>query len=125
MTVSEDHLEERARYVVEAKESGFLDAVFLIHYYNHDRKRWGPPPKPEDIRPQEVFETFDIRAYEDALKRSRKLLAENSSVGMAFFEYPPAKVSYEEAVRKFRANNPGFCDKTYETAINAGIRDMR
>ena len=125
MEISKYDLEERARYVAEAKEAAFLDAVFLINYYNRDTKRWGPRPKPDDITPREVFSEFDASTYEDALRRSQQLLAKNGFVGMAFFEFPSVTISYEDAVKKFREENPGFNDKSYGIAINAGIRDMR
>lgn len=125
MEISKYALEERAKYVSEAKEAAFLDAVFLINYYNRDRKLWGPGPKPEDITPQEVFNEFDESVYKDALRKSQKLLSENGLVGMSFFKYQSVTISYEDAVKKFREENPGFSDKSYGLAINAGIRDMR
>lgn len=125
MEISKYDLEERERHVAEAKESEFLDAVFLIHFYNRDRKRWGPAPKPEDITPQEVFGGFEADAYEDALKRSKKLLSENGLLGMAFFKYQSVTISYEDAIEQFRSDNPGFSNKSYGLAANAGVRDMR
>ena len=125
MEISIYDLEERAKCVSEAKEAEFLDAVFLINYYNRDTKRWGPEPKPKDITPQEVFGEFNEEAYKDALRRSQKLFSENAPVGMAFFKYPSVTISYEAAVKKFCKENPGFNDKCYSLAINAGIRDMR
>ncbi|GAK53400.1 putative integron gene cassette protein [Candidatus Moduliflexus flocculans] len=125
MEISKYDIEERAKYVAEARDTAFLDAIFLINYYNRDRKRWGFGPKPEDITPQEVFSEFDENAYEDALRKSQKLLAENGLVGMAFFEYQSVTISYEDAAKKLRKENPGFSDKSYELAIHAGIRDMR
>ena len=86
MEISKYALEERAKYLLEAKEAEFLDAVFLINFYNRDTKRWGHGPKPEDITPQEVFSEFDGDTYKDSIRRSQKLLAENGLVGMAFFQ---------------------------------------
>lgn len=125
MGISKYYLEERARYVAEAREAAFLDAVFLINYYNHEMKRWGPGPKPKDITPQEVFGEFDPNEYEHALTRSQELLAGNSLVGMAFFSYQSVTISYKDAVKKLRGENPGFSEKSYELAVTAGIRDMR
>ena len=125
MEIAKYDLEERAKYISEAKEATFLDAVFLINYYNRDTKRWGPGPKPEDITPQEVFSEFDEGAYKDAVRKSQKLFAGNGLVGMAFFKYQSVTISYEDAVENFRDENPGFSDKSYGLAINAGIRDMR
>lgn len=126
MDISKYELDQRAQYVAEAKEAAFLDAVFLIHYYNREIKRWwSHEPKPEDITPQEVFDIFDPDAYEDALKRSQKLLATNTLVGMAFFKYQSVSISYEEAIKKFCSENSGFGDKSYGLAAQAGIKAMR
>lgn len=125
MSISRSDAKERNKYVLEARASGFLDAVFLIHYYNSDFKRWGPPPKPADITPQEVFGVFDEKQYDEAMKRARKLLSDASDVGAAFFEYQGVNRTYAEALALFRQNNPGFSERSYSLAASVGIRDMR
>jgi hypothetical protein len=118
-------LEERARYVQRAKAAEFLDAVFLLNFYNRDVKRWGPPPKPKDIEPCEVFGQVNEEQYRSALKRAQDLLAQASNVGAAFFKYADAARSYEEELNQFKASNPGFSEESYSLAASCGIRDMR
>ena len=119
------YLEERQRYVQKAKAASFLDAVFLIVFYNRDVKRWGPPPKPDDIEPTEVFEEMQDNRYQDALTRSHRLLSASTEVGAAFFRYQHAKLTYEEQLTRFKASNPGFSEECYSLAASSGIRDMR
>jgi hypothetical protein len=119
------YLEERQRYVQRAKAAAFLDAVFLIIFYNRDAKRWGPPPKPADIESHEVFEEVQDEQYQDALKRSQRLLSGGTDVGAAYFRYPHATLTYEEQLAQFEASNPGFSKECYSLAAQSGIRDMR
>ena len=125
METSKYDLQEREKYISEAKEATFLDAVFLINYYNCHVRIWVRAPKPEEINPKEVFGDFNVNSYNDALKRSKKLFAERGEVGEAFFKYPSAVISYEDSVKKLRKENSGFSEKIYGLTISSGIRDMR
>ena len=125
MEKSEYYLQERARYISEAQGAAFLDAVFLINYYNCNVRIWISAPKPEEITPKEVFGDFNVNSYNDALKRSKKLFAECGAVGEAFFKYPSAAISYEDSVKRLRKENPGFSERIYGLTISSGIRDMR
>ncbi len=125
MEISSHSLRERADYIAKAKQAAFLDAVFLMYYYNCDRRRLAGHPKPAEITPGEVFDDYNVAMYEEALIRSRNLLSGSNTVGMAFFQYPSVSISYEEAVEKLRADNPGFSAKSYNITIDTGLRAMR
>lgn len=125
MEISKYDLEQREKYIAEAKAAPFLDAVFLIIYFNREFRRWGPGPKPEAITPQEVFADFDVSEYDDAARRSWDLLTGSSVVGMAFFKYPSVALSYEDALKKFYNDNPGFGGRSYALAIHVGTQAMR
>ena len=125
MTISWSDVRTRKRYIREAKKAPFLDAVFLIHYYNRDVKCWGPPPRPPDIDPSEVFADFDQAQYQRALLLAQRLLSASIAVGAAFFKYPDSKRSYKDELAHFKAINPGFSDSSYSKAVEAGIRNMR
>jgi hypothetical protein len=79
VSIPENALISRRRYLQDAKGSSFLDAVFLIHFYNRC-SNWGGCP---DIAPSEVLDTFDPAEYQLALARVYRLLANNLDVGMA------------------------------------------
>ena len=78
MSVPESALINRQRYLKDAKGSSFLDAVFLIHFYNRYAK-WGGA----DIAPSEVFDPVDSAEYQLAVARVSRLFTQNSAVGMA------------------------------------------
>lgn len=119
MSVPESALINRQRYLKDAKGSSFLDAVFLIHFYNRYAK-WGGA----DIAPSEVFDPVDSAEYQLAVARVSRLFTQNSAVGMAWFRYPGSR-PYEEEFEIFKALNPGFSESNYKLAANRGIQAMR
>jgi hypothetical protein len=98
VNVPENALIGRGRYLKDAKESSFLDAVFLIHFYNRYAK-WGGCA---DIAPAEVFGAINPAEYQVALARVSRLLTHNLDVGMARHRYPGAR-PYEEEFALFKA----------------------
>ena len=116
---------ERAKVVEEARRAPFLDGVFLLHHCNTDSRRWWPDPKPPEITPEEVFGTFDSRAYAEALERVRKMRSDASYTGMAYFRYEHVNHTYAQARKLLRTEHPGFSERSYELATGAAITDMR
>lgn len=123
--LSKYDIEEREKYVSKAKSANsFLDAVFYIHYYNKDRKRWGPKPKPDDIKPQEVFADYDELEYSKALSACIGLTSKTAYVGAAFFKYENSG-TYEDAVQRMKNEYPGFSEDIYGAVCNSSITAMR
>jgi len=67
MEIPVHRLEERARYITEAKEASFLDAVFLIHDSRHS-KEW---------RRASSFSTTRIFSVVSALQATTPTLEKN------------------------------------------------
>jgi hypothetical protein len=118
-------IDVRVQYVEDAKGLPFLDAVFLIDYYNVWVKRWGPSPHLADIVPKEVFSQFDQDQYAEALSRARKLMGGGTAVGRSFHRYSGEQRTYEEQLAIFHDENPGFREASYDLASDAGKTDMR
>ncbi len=111
MEPREDRLKERESYVQRAKAAQLLDAVFLVHYYNAWRQKWGPPPKQGQ--------------YADTLRLAQRMLDEASHVAMAMLKYPQAARSAEEEMQRFKNNNPGFSEESYTLAVSAAVIAFR
>lgn len=123
--ITERDLRIRAEYIAKAESAeSFKDAVFFIHYYNREIKRWGPRPKPNDISPSEVFESIDEEEYENTLKIVTDLLSRTAYVGAAFHRYEGAS-SYEEALERMRTEYPGFSDEAYSKVSGKSATAMR
>lgn len=119
-------LAERQRYVDEAKQVGFLDAVFVLRYYNTYRLRWGPPPKPPEIDPEEVFGArFDRAKFSDSVERVDGLLRGATAVAMAEFGYPEATRPAAEEWRLLVERHLGFSDDAYGRAVDSARMAMR
>jgi len=120
MSAPENALIERRRYIKDAKGSSFLDAVFLIHFFNR-YANWGGCL---DITPDEVFGAFDPVEYQSALARVSLLITHSGEVGMARHGYPAAR-PYQDQYALFKKQNPGFCESSYKLAADRGILAMR
>jgi hypothetical protein len=119
-------LAEREGYVDEAKQAEYLDAVFLIRYYNAHRLRWGPPPKPPEIDPVEVFGVrFDRAKFSDGVDRVDGLLRDATAVAMAEFGYPEATRTADEEMRLLKQRYSGFSDRAFEHALHSASVAMR
>jgi len=117
------NIDERARYVEDAKTSAFLDAVYVILAYNAEKHPYAPKLPP--ITPTEIFGDFDQAEYENCCKRCAALIRGAGDVAMADYGYAEATQSYEEAFKHFKASNPGFSDQSYGAALWKAKIDFR
>lgn len=115
---------QRRRYLKRARAAALLDAVFLVEYYNAHVRREGIPGEPAAIALGEVLDPPEEADVADARVRSAKLLADAFDVGAAYFGYE-GSAPYEERLARFRSDNPGFGEASYELAEAAGIHAMR
>ncbi len=115
-------LEEKTRCLSEARTADMLDAAFLISLHNENR---ASGPEPLKIVPQEIFSDTPVDVIEDALMRVKKLLRESDSVAAAYYRAYGVTISYEDAKKKFREENPGFSDDTYQRAISRALYHNR
>lgn len=119
-------VDERAQWVSDAMEAEYLDAAFLIRYYNVDRRRWGPEPKPPAIEPAEVFgQRFDREKFSQAVDQVDGLLKDATAVASAHFGYPGTVRSAEEELRLLRDGHPGFSERAYDSAVHSAMIAMR
>ena len=120
MLIEKHHLETRDLWLTKAKgESSFIDAVFLINYYNREQRPCGPRPWPSDIAPSEVFVEYNNSEFKTCLERADALLTKSSYVGASHWGYENA-APYEEAVSRMKLEHPGFSEYSYKlTAQNA------
>lgn len=125
MTFSAYDLEERERYVAEAKAASLRDAAFTILYYNQERRKWGPKPKPDPIAPEEVFGSRIPQGFADASWDAERMLRDCFRVGEAFFGYASATETFDDASASFRREHPGFGENSYQRAIDVGIMAAR
>lgn len=108
-------IDERARYVEDAKTSAFLDAVYVILSYNSEKLPFAPKQSP--ITPSEIFGNFDQAEFQKCLQRCVSMKLEAGNVAMADYGYAAATQSYEEALKHFKASNPGFSNESYGSAL--------
>ena len=115
----------RNKFLDEAKSVDFLNAVFCIYFYNSDTKRWGPPPKPEDISPVEVFGSYDQKEYDQAIDRCKKLINDGRKLGDLALDRALEDSEYQKAQEVYHQNNLGFSKQNLSRAFSSGMRDMR
>lgn len=115
----------RDEAIQEARSSSLLDACATIYHYNVHIRPGGPLPWPEVLSAEEALGTHDESAYKIAMGQASKLYDDSLDVGLAFFKYPSATLSYEEAEDLFKRNNPGFSETHYGRAIGNAIRGLR
>lgn len=118
-------IETRNKYLDEAKSLDFLNAVFCIYFYNKDVKMWGPRPKPEDIYPNEVFDNYDQKAFDQAIERSANLIKDGQKLGDLALDRSLDEHTYQQAQELYHQNNLGFSKKNLSRALMSGMRDMR
>lgn len=125
MGISKYDIETREKYVNEAKEApSFLDAVFLINYYNREVKAYGPHPKLSDILPEEVFEEYSETEYMRSLRKANFLLQRTTYVGDAAHRSQNTEL-YKAAIARMKSENPGFSERSYNLATHSSWVKMR
>lgn len=117
--------EVRARCVRDATSKSVLDAAFLCYYYNCFTKNWGPGMKPTDIDLAEVFPSLAAGTRLDALMRSARLFDDANRPAMARLGYREVESTYDEALARFRDDNPGFSEESYDLALQAAMVNNR
>ena len=115
---------QRNDFLDKAKSSDFLDAVFLVYYYNKNVNIWCAHPIPPKIDISEVFDEHASAIIQEAEEKRANLLR-NAYVGAAFFNYSDSHETYEEAVYRMKAQNPCFSHTSYSRAANHSIKAMR
>jgi hypothetical protein len=113
----------KQQYVQKAAHLGVLDATFFATYFNESKQgNYFECP----IDPRALSPDASEAAIADAIACSRRLHhGPNAYVGSAFHNYPDENLTFEEAVKKLKRDNPGFCEAAYEAVINDNIRGMR
>ncbi|OZG71075.1 hypothetical protein BTA51_22090 [Hahella sp. CCB-MM4] len=124
--LSQRDIDNRIKYLEEAKSLDFLNAVFCIHFYNTDVKRWGPRPKPENISPDEVFDSFTQEEFEQAIEKCKKLINHGRKLGdLAFDRTEAGEQKFQKENAIYDQVNGCFNEKNLGRAFNSGMRDMR
>lgn len=119
----EDLFRSRANLIAQCKSEPLLDAALKL--VNHNAT-FGRSPRDEFyIDPAELFAGLPAEEVQAALVRSNRMLDDACNVAMAALNYPQAKRSYEEELERFRQDNPGFSEKSYELAERRGMVSMR
>ena len=115
----------RQQYLDRARSSPPLDGVFWALYFNHSRM-W-PPSVPKSLRldPREVFPGLAPELVEQYAQRANALFAWEGPLGAAYFNYSGHPRSYEEELRLFEQQNPGFSSEVYSAVVSLGILAMR
>ena len=127
MTVPSKHdIDMRRQYVSEARSLDFLNASFCIYFYNNDVKRWGPPPKPEDISPTEAFANVAHERVDEAIARCQTLIDDGFKLGYLAFDLTPAgRQKFEQERKLYDQRHKDFNDKNRDRAFASGMRDNR
>jgi hypothetical protein len=115
---------ERKTYIERIRTADVLDAVFLITYYNSSVRMVGPRSRPA-LEVSQVLPELSQTHYELAQARVDRMLRAADDVGLAYYQYPEAGHSLEEAVTLFEAGNPGFGKESYGLAVNAAYVKFR
>lgn len=116
-------LAERYMYLKKAAGTGVLDATFYKMYFTDCKfgAYFGCPLDPRALSPDVSEDVIT-----DAIQRSKRLYnGQNAYVGAAFFKYPDEPLTYEEALKKLRRENPGFCEDAHDIVIHDNIRGVR
>jgi hypothetical protein len=116
-------LDERALYVQRAAGAALVDAAFYADHFNTSRQ--GEYFEcPIDLGGLAPGASDEDKAK--ALRLARRLNhGPNAYVGSAYFKYPGEKLGFEDAVKKLKRDNPGFCEDVYRIVIDDNIRGMR
>ena len=125
MTIEKYQLEKRDLWLAKAmNEPSFIDAVFLINYYNREVRPSGPRPWPTDIIPSEVFGEFNDAEYKTYLEQAEALLTKTSYVGASHWNYKDA-APYEDAISQMKLLHPGFNENSYNLTSRKSASDMK
>lgn len=125
ISIEQHNLALRNQWLEKAKsESSFIDAVYLINYYNREIRCGGPRPWPSEIIPQEVFIDFDEDEYRNCLKKADTLLTKTSYVGASHWDYKDA-APYEDSISRMKQEHPGFNEISYKLTARTSASDMK
>ena len=122
----------RAKYIAKAKAAAtFQDAIFFLVYFNNQRYFWrvtseaGEATIPDEISPEEIFDSFDEQKFIEQRADAANLLGRNAYIGAVFFKYPDSELSYEQALARMQSMHPGYCEEVYSAVAQNSIQGMR
>ena len=118
----EDLFRSRAALIERCKSESFLDAAFELVNYNVTFRR--SPSDEFYIDPLKLFPGVPPDQLQEAFSRSRRMLSDAINVVMALLNYPLATRTYEEERERFKRDNPGFSEKSYELAERQNMVGM-
>jgi hypothetical protein len=122
LTFREDLFRSRAALIERCKSEPLLDAALeLVNHNGIFRYSSGDELY---IDPSELFQGVPPSEIQDALSRARRMLGDANNVVMALFNYPQATRTYEEELERFKRDNPGFSEKSYELAEQRNMIGM-
>lgn len=109
------NIDERAKYVTEAKSSAFLDAVYTIRNYNNSIRPFAPKLPP--ISAEEIFGNFSQEEFDRCCRRCVDLDRTAGDVAMAEYGYSGSTQSGEEAYEHFLELNSDFSESSRGAAL--------
>lgn len=112
----------REKYIEKAKQSSFLDAVFLIVYYNLYLNLRGK--KNPVIEPQAVFGRYSEHEYKIALDKAKRLLNQSGAMGKSCYKVPGAE-PYQEAFTRMKTEHTGFSEENYKLVVDKGLYELK
>lgn len=115
----------RSLYLSRAKGVGYCDAVFALICYNQNMLKWSDASKPCALEPGEVLTDPDPMQYTIALDRARQLLQGGLELGHAYHLMKSTDALYRDEESRFRGDNPGFSELSYELARHRGLFQTR
>ena len=108
-------IDQRAKYVAEAKSSAFLDAVYTILNYNNSIRPFAKRLPP--ISAEEIFGDFSQEEFDKCCRRCADLNSAAGEVAKAEYGYSGCTQSGEEAYEHFLELNSDFSDSSRGGAL--------
>jgi hypothetical protein len=108
-------IDQRAKYVAEAKSSTFLDAVYTITRYNGTIRPYALKQPP--ISAEEIFGDFSQEEFDSCCKRCVDLDRAAGEVAQAEYGYSGCTQSGEEAYKHFMELNSDFSGPSRGAAL--------
>ena len=109
------HIDQRAKYVADAKSSTFLDAVYTILNYNSAIRPFAPKLPP--ISAEEIFGDFSQEEFDRCCKRCVDLDRAAGDVAKAEYGYSGCTQSGDEAYKDFKELNSDFSGPSWGAAL--------